>query len=365
MNYSCFSDKMLSWIKSCKQLLPKCYNSNTSVTVVLGNMACDLDSGVSSIVLAFHRSVTSKERVILPVLNIVKEDYPLKTELVAALESEGVNESVLVFRDDINFEKIVDLKLIIVDHNVPADDDKDLYDNRVVEIIDHHVKETDCSNAVIEMVGSCSSLVLSQILKENPHFKDDACLRLVHGTILIDTVLLNPEAKKVTKLDIEMVEKCENVLDALDRNYVFNKLNSAKKKVDHLDAKQLLRRDFKTLYSKTGSKICLSSIPMLAKIWSKLPNVRDHVEKFNEEGRISLLLVLGSNFEDDKKERDLIIIGNGQLFTSMTVALETCTEPNLELMKQELGNNFHCYKQLNIAASRKQIMPIVKAALGN
>ena len=106
---------------------------------------------------------------------------------------------------------------------------------------------------------------------------------------------------------------------------------------------------------------------MLAKSWAKLSNVRDHVENFIKEGNFSLLLVLGFSFEEDKKERDLIIIGeeNSPLYKSISGALEKNTDPSLELQKEELENYFLCYNQLNIAASRKQIMPIVKNALSN
>ena len=131
----------------------------------------------------------------MPVLNIPREDFALKTELVAALQQEGVTEQCLVFRDELDLEHLDNLELILVDHNVLAEDDKRHEDN-VVEVIDHHVHETSCENAVIEMVGSCSSLVLRQIWKENPDFRDASCLRLIHATILVDTVLLKTHVEQ-------------------------------------------------------------------------------------------------------------------------------------------------------------------------
>ena len=56
---------MLSWVKTLRQVLGQC--SSSPVTMVLGNMACDLDSGVSSLVLAYHRASTSAQRLVLPV----------------------------------------------------------------------------------------------------------------------------------------------------------------------------------------------------------------------------------------------------------------------------------------------------------
>ena len=78
----------------------------------------------------------------------------------------------------------------MVDHNVLADGDKAL-ENKVVEIVDHHVRETKLEQAVIiEPTGSCASLVLRTILSENPDFKDVSCLKLLRKTILLDTVCL-------------------------------------------------------------------------------------------------------------------------------------------------------------------------------
>ena len=143
-----YRNKMLSWLKTTKSMLPGVVT--TGVTMVMGNMACDLDSGVSSIVQAYHRSQTLSPRQVIPVMNIPSQDFPLKTELEAALLEVGITSDDLVFRDQLDFDKINDLKLILVDHNVLSDDDTKFSD-KIVEIIDHHVKETENENAIIEM----------------------------------------------------------------------------------------------------------------------------------------------------------------------------------------------------------------------
>ena len=43
-------------------------------------------------------------------------------------------------------------------------------------------------------------------------YDDVMALRLVRWTILVDTVNLSPAAKKVTKLDIQVLEKIENII---------------------------------------------------------------------------------------------------------------------------------------------------------
>ena len=361
---------MLSWLRGVKDLLPMLSAPEARVTLVLGNMACDLDSGVSSLVLAYHRASTShSQRMVLPVMNIPRQDFVLKTELVTALEEAGITEEELVFKDDFYFSCVPDLQLILVDHNVLSDQDK-RYEDKVVEVIDHHVKETQCENSIIGAVGSCSSLVLRQIWKERPDFKDETCLRLVHATILVDTVALSPDARKVTPLDTQMVERCEELLGTVkSRDEIYKRLDDEKRRVDHLNAKQLLRRDFKTFKSEKFGTICVCSVPMLAKYWVELISVEKHVISFQKEGGFSRgVLVLGSSFRGGIPERDMVLANikwNSDIFPEITYALENSRDPPLQLERMQLEglDNFIGYNQGNTGASRKQILPILKNAL--
>ena len=358
------SREMLSWLRSVRALLASL--PGPEVTVVLGNMACDLDSGVCSLVLAHHRAVSGQHNVVIPVFNIPSQDFPLKTELVAALAAENIDAEDLIFRDQLDLANIQDLKLILVDHNVLADQDKHL-DDKVVEILDHHVSETSHTNlAIIEPVGSCSSLVLRKIFLENPEFADLCSLRLVHKTVLIDTTELRPEAKKVTELDVKMVEKCESILglNITDRHQIYEALQGEKRRVNHLNAHQLLRRDFKTL-SDNKIKVCLSSIPMLAKSWSHLPDLESHLGAFLAQGGFTVLLVLGSSIKEDQITKDLILTGDDQCpqFTAIVEALQSNSAPGLELERDRSVRKMLRFSQGNTGASRKQIMPIVKSAL--
>ena len=79
---------MISWLSSLPSLLPRLSSLSTPVLVVMGNQACDLDSGISCLTLAFHMSAAQPATAVLPMLNINKEDFPLKTELVAVLAEE-------------------------------------------------------------------------------------------------------------------------------------------------------------------------------------------------------------------------------------------------------------------------------------
>jgi len=350
---------MLSWVYSLRSFLPQVATS--PVTVVMGNQACDLDSGVSSLTLAFHKAREAPDSIVLPVFNIDSRDFPLKTELVAVLAEENIKQENLIFRDTLNLASISNLELVLVDHNVLAED-KEL-ENNVTEIIDHHVRETELENAIIEPVGSCSSLILRKIISENSSFQDQTSMRMILKTILLDTVELQPSAKRVTHLDVEMVELCEKVLGTQDRKKIFKKLLEDKSKVDHLTPGQLCRRDLKVV-SKDTDRVALCSLPMLAKRWTELSQVEKEVEQFLIDGNFAVALVIGINIDNDNVTRDLVIVGNdtSATYNKIKSALENSDDPNLGLEHDKTIENFLGYSQKNHAASRKQILPIVKQA---
>ena len=354
--------QMLCWLSNLRTILPTLSTFTTPVMVVMGNQACDLDSGISSITLAYHLSLVHPATPVIPLMNINTQDFPLKTELVSVLAEEGIHQGNLFFRDTFDLFTIQHLQLILVDHNVLTEEDQELSDN-VVEIIDHHVRETDHKNTVIEPVGSCSSLVLRKILTENPSFDDKTSAKMIMKTILLDTVELQPSAKRVTPLDVEMVDMCEKVLGDQDRGEMFRKVLEEKCRVDHLTAGQLCRRDLKVV-KKKEVKIALSSVPMLAKDWTDLANVEKEASQFMSDGGFTLLLVLGINIAEELVTRDLVIIGDktSDTYKIMEEALKNHAEPNLGLEIDKSVRYFTRYGQKNNAASRKQILPIVKNA---
>ena len=111
---------------------------------------------------------------------------------------------------------------------------------------------------------------------------------------------------------------------------------------------------------------------MLAKEWMAWDaNVVRNVKSFSKEEGFSAVLVLGSLFKEGyKPERDIILANiqpRPDLYQDLTCALESSRDPPLQLERisemEKNPDNFIWYKQGNIGASRKQIMPIVKNAL--
>ena len=109
---------------------------------MLGNNSCDLDSTVCALVYGYFQHVThgSSAEQYVPVLNIHRADYSLRTDVTHVLGRCGLSDSsLLTFRDDINLHLLCSngqLKLTLVDCHMLPQDDAEL-DDAVVEVIDH------------------------------------------------------------------------------------------------------------------------------------------------------------------------------------------------------------------------------------
>lgn len=340
--------------------------SATSVTIVMGNEACDQDSGVSALSYAFHLSLINGGvgGIFVPMLNIDSEDFPLKTELLASLEEKGIRQQDLVFRDVLDMESLGDkLRVILVDHNALAD--KDLWMNdKIVEVIDHHAQEREGENVIIEPVGSCSTLIAEKIFKENPDFIDTITLDLIYKTILLDTVCLDENAKRVTPKDVKIIKLIEGKIGKQDRQDIFDKIWREKQRTDHLTPLQLLRRDLKRVKNKKGNiSIAISSVPMLVEKYIALPNVEEDLKKFADNKHI--IIIMGISVDECGVTRDLFIADDdnqNEVIQRISNFLEESQQPNLGLTKKRhaLGQYFG---QKNSAASRKQILPLVKQTI--
>ncbi|KAH9635930.1 hypothetical protein HF086_002490 [Spodoptera exigua] len=92
-------------------------NSFSGLTIVIGNESCDLDTAVSSLVFANflywqHNqlkckvctkeyrdgSMEYKDELFVPVINVDRNDFPLKTEVAYLFREKGISESALIYR---------------------------------------------------------------------------------------------------------------------------------------------------------------------------------------------------------------------------------------------------------------------------
>ncbi|NWW96205.1 PRUN1 Exopolyphosphatase, partial [Rhynochetos jubatus] len=341
--------------------------------VVMGNEACDLDSTVSALALAFFLAKTSpaSKAAFIPVLNIPRADFALRTETTFLLREEGIPASSLIFRDEIDLgglHRAGLLSLTLVDHHVLPSADAAL-EGAVVEVLDHRPLERDrvpgC-RVTAEPVGSCATLVTERIARGPLGVLDRPTAALLHGTILLDCVNLSPAAGKVTPRDVACVSLLEESFPELPpRDTVFQALQAAKFDVSGLTTEQMLRKDLKVV---SGGELLLatSAIYVDLETFLRRPGLLQDLDAFcRARGYAGLVAMMISFNERNEPSRQLAVYSRHEtLRGAVCRALEKVTEPALQL--QPLPSPWSCvgtYGQGNAAASRKKVLPILRAAL--
>ncbi|XP_046277540.1 exopolyphosphatase PRUNE1 isoform X3 [Marmota monax] len=255
---------MEDYLQGCRAALQE----SRHLHVVLGNEACDLDSMVSALALAFYLTKTNEaEEVFIPVLNIKRSELPLRGDNVFFLQKIQIPETILIFRDEIDLHALHQagqLTLILVDHHVLPKSDAAL-EEAIVEVLDHRpIEQKHCPlcHVCVELVGSCATLVAERILQGAPEILDRQTAALLHGTIILDCVNMDIKIGKATPKDNEYVEKLEALFpDLPKRNDIFDFLQKAKFDVSGLTTEQILRKDQKTIY-RQGTKVAISAVYM-------------------------------------------------------------------------------------------------------
>ncbi|KAM9294088.1 exopolyphosphatase PRUNE1 [Gastrophryne carolinensis] len=342
--------------------------------VVLGNEACDLDSMVSAIALAYFLSKTSScsNLVYVPVLNIPREDFPLRTESTFFLRENHLEEEPLIFRDEIDLASLYEsgqLSLSLVDHNILPRSDAFMEDV-VTRVIDHHVLERKPSlncQVTTEMVGSCTTLITEKITREAPHILDPQLASLLRGTIVLDCVNMAPAAGKVTPKDTKYVTLLESKFpDLPPRGAAFDQLQNAKFDVSGLTTDQMLRKDLKALTSREVD-MAISAIYMHIEDFLRRGNLESELQAFCRKYGYNVLVAMAITFTADNEPiRQIAVYSQqGELRSLVSRALEQATNPSLELSPISCGSCSHVsvYQQGNTGASRKKVLPILKDLL--
>lgn len=357
----------------------KTISKNKKLTMVLGNESCDLDSAVCSIVLAYFQNVCSsnKSEVYLPVFNIPREELPLKTEVTYMLKKYGVKDENLIFCDELDFKLLQEnseFRIVLVDHHILTDPLKNMA-HFVSAILDHRPKDEaswtyrDTVEVTIELVGSCASLVCSEICKSasGKQFLIDNTdvANLLYGTIILDTANFLPSADRARPLDFKMADELENILNIEDKDtyksVMFSEILAARIDCSSLNSLQLLSRDLKII-----NGLPLPGLPMLVKDFLKREDCMSAISTFCKKNKTTTILIIGLIVVDNVVTRDLAVcsVQDCQLHKKIIDALLETKEPSLQLEKSEETLSF-CdhFTQHNTKASRKQIVPIVKKLL--
>jgi len=368
---------MEEFLRCAKECLKNLAQFN-EVHVILGNEACDLDSMVSSLIYAFSifKTLSGRPRrsaAVIPVFNIPKEDVWLRTEAVFLFKRFRLDPGFFTFVEDIDLQMLMEaktLKLVLVDHNILAQSQKHM-DIVVTEILDHHQDLWPANlkvNKTIELVGSCSTLVAEKLLTLD--ILDNQMASILLGTILLDTVNLDPRAGRTTDKDKEVVSRLQDKYPvALDELY--RALCEAKFDVSDLSTRDLLRKDYKALPRNSSEKpsVGISSVSGLSmsEFFSRTL-VQHHISEYCQATSLDVLVIMFVYFLNGFNEpprRQLAVCGPHE-DARRKIAEHLSTSEELKLKQfSECYQNCFVYDQENIKATRKVVFPLVNDFVQN
>ncbi|XP_021013690.1 exopolyphosphatase PRUNE1 isoform X1 [Mus caroli] len=359
---------MEDYLQDCRAALQE----SRPLHVVLGNEACDLDSMVSALALAFYLTKTSEaEDIFIPVLNIKRSDLPLRGDNVFFLQEVKIPEPALIFRDEIDLlalHQAGQLTLILVDHHILPKSDAAL-EEAVAEVLDHRpIEQKYCPpcHVSVELVGSCATLVTERILQGAPETLDRQTAALLHGTIILDCVNMDTNIGKATPKDSKYVEELEALFPDLPRRKdIFDSLQKAKFDVSGLTTEQMLRKDQKTIY-RQGTKVAISAIYMDLEAFLQRTDLFTDLSAFCHDHSYDALIAMTIFFNTDNEPVRQLAIFCPHEALRMTICgvLERSTSPPLKLTPfPSTSPNLQAYRQGNTQVSRKKLLPVLQEAL--
>lgn len=248
-----------------KQFLVDWQAGNASQWIIVqGNEGGDLDSMTAALTWAYHLG-HSTENTSHPIKAIALLQTPshaldLRPENKLALDHSQMtpgHEDLLTMDELPEDPETLSKKLkgiVLVDHGVPL---RKWSHANILSIIDHHKDRGTAPRAeprIFQAVASCTTLVARLMLDElekldHEYHMPHELLELVLSAIAIDSAGLTSD--KTTKADVETSkrilarsnwkrESLDDVMSSLD-----DQLSKAQKDIDHLDLRDLLRRDWK------------------------------------------------------------------------------------------------------------------------
>jgi exopolyphosphatase len=361
------------------------------ITLVIGNESADLDSLCSALLLAYFRSHTPPHyRLHVPLANLYRADLALRPELAAVLGHADLKPEDLLTLSDLPGQQS-GTRVVLVDHNALTGTLRnDLGRESVVGCVDHHDDEgevpVDCGDEprIIRKCGSCMSLVVEHAkpvweeLAKTPEAAawNAQLARVALGPVLTDTTKLQSK-DKTTETDVWAVEFAEAMMHdgaGYDRDTYFREISDLKEDLSRLSHRDILRKDYKE-WTDGGLTLGTSSVVqdvhyLLDK--SGQDEFLTAVEDWATEKTLDLAAVLTTSHPDGKFARDLLIWAFGDKGVETAKAFVAKYEDKLELQPWEGGKLDDtddqkkwrmCWKQGNLAASRKQIAPMLREAM--
>ncbi|KAI5464926.1 hypothetical protein BGZ63DRAFT_350566 [Mariannaea sp. PMI_226] len=354
------------------------------LTFVVGNESADLDSLCSAVVFAYLRSNTPPHALHIPLSNLPRADLGLRTEMTFVLNSVGLSPSDLLTLSDIPDLDPEDTNWLLVDHNCLTGPLKQ-FAGRISGCIDHHADEfavnQKVSPRVVEPCGSCMSLVVEEcrtaweslsrdVEDGDAAVEDEKLAKIGLASILSDTINLTAKEKIRDKDPRAANFLAAKIRDpSFDRTKFFDQISAVKEDISSLSFRDIFRKDYKE-WDGSGLKLGIScSVQGFSYLVEKAGGeqaLADDFALWAKERELDVGAIMTTSHPNGEFQRHLLVWGltdegkNAvERFRSIgdKLQLETWKEGALD------GENRHAWRQHNLAASRKQVAPLLREAL--
>lgn len=379
-------------------------------TFVQGNEGGDLDSMTAALTWAYHleHSTQNDSHPIkaIALLQTPTDALDLRPENKIALQNAKMStgHSDLLTLDELPEEPHSlshDIKgIVIVDHPMPL---RKWIDAPILSIFDHHQDEhvgLDARPRVFEKVASCTTLVARQMLDELEQLPEEyhlahELLELILSAIAIDSGGLKDATEEDRKVAARVLERSNWRGADLDEKMqeLDDKLSEAKKDLDDLSVRDLLRRDWKGDMVDTPS----NRTPAVMLGYSSIPySLDEQIEKTEFEALFDWFAIEAAwtaqegtdmsvalnkykvhdpETQKKKKIREIVLVVRSDmriteeqadsLFAHVKKAIDE--EPSLNAKPwhraDELGKRQMVWTHDNADAGRKVIRPVIEKAV--
>ncbi|KAG0652538.1 exopolyphosphatase [Hyphodiscus hymeniophilus] len=394
-----------SFLAQAKHALHDAIRNRLPITFVIGNESADLDSLCSAVILAYLRSQSSPAgSLYIPLSNLPRADLDIRPELIPVLSHANLQPSDLLTLSDLPPLRAIASKLppentrwILVDHNAMRGELSKIYGKRLVGCVDHHAEENavpkDCGDEprIVKKCGSCTTLVVeyckdawNKLAKESHEDVDGFSRELAQvalGPILIDTSNLGNKAE-TTSTDSDVVDYLESWIKSqpgskYGRDAYYNIVSEAKQDIGGLSLPDILRKDYKQ-YGEEGSIVLgiASAVRGMQFLIDKAGSKEKFVEvleEFAKERGLSILSLMTKTTVQDGFARELLVWSIDEKGIVAARKFEADSTETLDLKEWEKGSLdiddkgrwLRCWWQERVENSRKQVAPLMRAAIGD
>ncbi|KAG6011564.1 hypothetical protein E4U43_008238 [Claviceps pusilla] len=355
------------------------------LTFVVGNESADLDSLCSAIVYAFIRTNSAPHTLHIPLSNLPRADLALRTEMTAVLHHVALTPSHLLTLSDLSDLPDLqpqDTRWVLVDHNSPTGPLK-RFASQITGCVDHHVDEafvgTDAQPRVVEPCGSCMSLIVDecrpaweQLHEQTDPAEHDKLVKLALAPILLDTTNLTATSK-VRPKDTRAAAFLQRQLrdpDFVPTQY-YDMINAVKEDISGLSFRDIFRKDYKE-WEESGLTLGVSCVVqgfeyLLEKAQSEHV-LLDELSSWSHDRKLDVTAVMTTSHPGGRFHRQLLVWGLNDKGRQAVRAFKDVATDTLRLEpwrggSLDGGEERFAWAQWELAASRKQVAPLLREAL--